>query len=180
MQTHFQSFILTMGPASVLVDSTNKRLSESLGIAGRKQGGKWDAHLPFMGDANRHQQLISLLSSYGATQQVFLLTLSPFSSICCNLPSIKALSCFSFPPSVHWVAFPLPICKGVAKDCCCPLWLWGGTLCPAAGRWSRRGAQTLWLPQKSFHSSWGGGMTGKHLFYRSQVPVELLCVYRWA
>lgn len=40
MQTHFQNFIMTMGSASVLVDSTNKRLSESLGIAGRKQGGK--------------------------------------------------------------------------------------------------------------------------------------------
>lgn len=54
MQTHFQSFMLTMGPVSVrvLLERANERLSENLGIAGRKKRGLLDAHLPFMGDAN--------------------------------------------------------------------------------------------------------------------------------
>lgn len=47
MQMYSQSFILTMASASVhvLVERANKRLSENLGIAGRKQGGILDAHL---------------------------------------------------------------------------------------------------------------------------------------
>lgn len=130
----------------------------------------------FMGDANFHQLLIH------ATQQVFFLTLSPFFPIYCKLPSSKVPFLFlSLPLSLLWVAYPLPMCRWVAKDCCCfPLCLQGGILCPASGEWSRWGAQALWLPQEGFHSSWGGGMTGKQLFYRPQMPIELLCVYRRA
>lgn len=98
---------------------------------------------------------------------------------------LKPLSCFSFPPCLCLypvcVAYALPMCRWVAKDsCCCSLWLRGGILCPAAGKWSRWGAQALWLPQKCFHSSWDRGMTGKQLFHRPEMPVEPLCVYRWA
>lgn len=96
MQTHFQSFILNMGPVSVcvLLKRASKRLSENMGVAGRRKGGILDAHLPFMGDANCYQPLIR------ATQQVFLLTLSLFFPIYCNLPYIKAPFLFFFPLSV--------------------------------------------------------------------------------
>lgn len=94
MQTHFQSFILTMGSASVhvLVERANKRLSENLETAGRKQGGILDAHLPFMGDANFHQQLSMPLSKF------FFLTLSPFFSVIVIYHLLKPISSFCFPP----------------------------------------------------------------------------------
>lgn len=132
--------ISTVGPASVhvLVESANKRLSENLGIAGRKQGGILGAHLPFMGDANCHQQLIPLLSSYGATQQVFLPTLPHFLPSVVIYHLLKPLSCFSFSPVRALGSLSSSHVQVGGKGCCCcSLWLQGGILCPAPGRWSR-------------------------------------------
>jgi len=127
------------GCIHALVESANKRLPESLSIAGRKGGGKLGARLPFTGDANHHHQFIPLLSSHGATRHLFLLTQSPFFHTCYSLPSIKDLSLFLFPPCLCTGWLSLSPRRQVAGGC---------TLLPvpAAGRDAQ--PSTGWEGQK--------------------------------
>lgn len=167
------------------MESANKSLFESLGIALRKRGGKLGAHLPFTGDANCHHQFIPLLSSHGATRHVFLLTQSPFFPIYYNLPSIKALSLFLFPPCLCTGWLSLSSCRRAARGC---------LLLPAAARFSCRegcsaqhrasGAeeeQRHRCPNPSpacgcrrrvstVAGGWGWGRQASSCFYRSQTP----------
>lgn len=129
----------TSHSVSVLVDRENKRLPENLGVAGRKQGGTLDAHLPFIGNANGHQHLIC------ATQQVFFSLYPHFFPSILIYHLLKPLSCFSVLPACVLGDLPLPMYRWVAKHCCCcPLWLQGGVLCLASGKWSKGGTQAVW------------------------------------
>lgn len=91
----------------VLVDRANKRLSENLGIAGRKQGGILDAHLPFIGNAKMK------ITNRSVPLSKFLVSLYVhFFSIYCNLPSIKAPFLFLCSPCLRTGYLILFLCAG--------------------------------------------------------------------
>lgn len=163
------------------MESANKRLSESLGIAGRKRGRKLGAYLPFTGDANCHHQFMPLLPSHGAAWHVFPAHSVPIFSRLLQSPVYYYLfPCFSSSPTCGLSGFPSPRR--------CPLRPQGWMLYPALGKWGRRGAPAqapspkpqpcLWLPQEGFHSSgvWGG-KRGKQLFLRiPDACVSVVCL----
>lgn len=117
-----------------LVESANKRLSESLGITGRKQGSKLDAHLLFTGDAKCPHQFTSLLSSHGAAWHVFPAHPVPVFSHLLQSPIYYCLfPCISFPPTCVLGGFPSPragrrrgavaaACSSCREGCCAQHW----------------------------------------------------------